>query len=206
MVEKSYVDKKGLSVKDLVTTGIFSALLCIAMFLCGIPFAINPVTAFYTSVGSAILGGPIFLLLVAKVPKRGPIIIAGILIGLVSFLTGMHWGQDLGYVISGILADLIAGSRKYKSVKLNILAYAVFCCGLTGAYLVYFIDPAGWTATMLANGTTQSYIDTMNAAAGPAVLIGMYVGTFLVAGLSGLVGKKLLKKQFERAGITEARS
>ena len=202
MAEKTYLNKKSLTVKDLVTTGIFSALLCIAMFLCGIPCAINPVTTFYTSVASAILGGPIFLLLVAKVPKRGPIIIAGILIGLVSFLTGMHWGQDLGYVISGILADLIAGSKKYKSIKLNILAYAVFCCGLTGAYIVYFIDPAGWTAAMLANGTTQSYIDTMNSVAGPAVIIGMYAGTFLVAFLSGWVGKKLLKKQFEKAGIT----
>ena len=143
MNETLYGNKKGLTVKDLVTTGIFSALLCITMLLCGIPCAINPVTTFYTSVGSAILGGPIFLLLVAKVRKRGPIIIAGILIGLVSFLTGMHWGQDLGYVISGILADLIAGGKKYKSVKLNILAYVVFCCGLTGAYIVYFIDPAG---------------------------------------------------------------
>lgn len=202
MAKKTYLNKKGLTVKDLVTTGIFSALLCIAMFLCGIPCAINPVTTFYTSVASAILGGPIFLLLVAKVPKRGPIIIAGILIGLVSFMTGMHWGQALGYVITGILADLIAGSRKYRSVKLNILAYAVFCCGLTGAYIVYFIDPVGWTATMLAGGTTQSYIDTMNSVANPAVLIGMYAGTFLVAGLSGLVGKRMLKKQFEKAGIT----
>lgn len=202
MNENFYENRKGLTVKDLVTVGIFSALLCIAMFLCGIPLAINPVTTFYTSVGSAILGGPIFLLLAAKVPKRGPIMIAGVLVGLVSFLTGMHWGQSLGYVVSGILAELIAGSRRYKSVGMNILAYAVFCCGLTGAYIVYFIDPAGWTAVMLANGTTQSYIDTMNAAASPMVLIGMYAGTFLVAGLSGLVGKKLLKKQFEKAGIT----
>lgn len=202
MTEKSYLNQKGLTVKDLVTTGIFSALLCVAMFIGGIPFAINPITTFYTSVGSAILGGPIFLLLVAKVPKRGPIIIAGILMGLVSFLTGMHWGQDLGYVITGIIAEFIAGSRKYKSVKMNILAYAVFCLGLTGAYLVYFADPTGWTASMLANGTTQSYIDTMNQAAGPVVLIVMYAGTMIVGALSGLVGKKLLKKQFEKAGIT----
>ena len=202
MNEKFYVDRKGLTVKDLVTTGIFSALLCIAMFLCGIPLAINPVTTFYTSVGSAILGGPIFLLLVAKVPKRGPIMIAGTLIGLVSFLTGMHWGQDLGYVFSGIVADLIAGSKKYKNVKINILAYAVFCCGLTGAYIVYFIDPSGWSAAMLANGTTQSYIDTMNAAAEPCVLAAMYAGTLIVGCLSGWVGKKLLKKLFEKAGIT----
>lgn len=55
---------------------------------------------------------------------------------------------------------------------------------------------------MLAGGTTQSYIDTMNQAAGPVVLIAMYVGTIIVGSLSGWVGKKLLKKQFEKAGIT----
>lgn len=65
MNRQSYTDKKGLTVKELMTTGIFSALLCIAMFLCGIPFAINPVTTFCTSVGSVILGGPISLLLEA---------------------------------------------------------------------------------------------------------------------------------------------
>lgn len=202
MNEKSYLNKNGLTVKDLVTTGIFSALLCIAMFIGGIPFAVNPVTTFYTSVGSAILGGPIFLLLAAKVPKRGPIMIAGILMGLVSFVTGMHWGQCLGYVVTGVMAEFIAGSQKYKSIKINILAYAVFCLGLTGAYLVYFADPVSWTSSMLSNGTTQDYIDTMNAAASPFVVIMMYAATIIVGVLSGWVGKKLLKKQFEKAGIT----
>ncbi|MGL6201762.1 MAG: MptD family putative ECF transporter S component [Lachnospiraceae bacterium] len=191
-----------LTIKDLVTTGIFSALLCVTLFIGGVPLAINPVTTFYTSIGAAVLGGPVLLLLIAKVPKRGPLIITGILIGLFCFLTGMHWGQDLGYVITGIIADLIAGSGKYKNTKMNILAYSVFCLGLTGAYIVYFADPTGWAATMLANGTTQSYIDTMNAAANPAVLVVMFAGTIGVAILSGWVGRKLLKKQFEKAGIT----
>ena len=55
---------------------------------------------------------------------------------------------------------------------------------------------------MLKNGTTQDYINTMNDAASAVVLIIMIVGTILVAGFSGLVGSKLLKKQFEKAGIT----
>lgn len=202
MAEKSYVNKKGLTVKDLVTTGIFSALLCIALFIGGIPLAINPVTTFYTSITSAILGGPIFLLLTAKVPKQGPIIIAGVLIGLFSFVTGMHWGMDLGYVVTGIIADCIAGSRNYRSVRMNMLSYAVFCLGMTGAYIVYFADPAGWTASMLSNGTTQSYIDTMNQTASPVNLIVMFAGTIIVGLLSAWAGKRLLKKQFERAGVT----
>lgn len=202
MTEQSYVHKKEMTVKDFVTIGIFSALLCVASFSGGIPLAINPVTTFYTSVGAAVLGGPIFLLLVAKVPKHGTITIAGVLIGLICFLTGMHWGQDIGYVITAIIADFIAGSKNYKSSKINILSYAVFCLGITGAYIIYFIDPVGWTSSMLSNGTTQSYIDIMNASTNPVILIVMFASTIIVAVLSGIVGKKLLKKQFEKAGIT----
>ena len=55
---------------------------------------------------------------------------------------------------------------------------------------------------MLNNGTTQDYINTMQESAGWWVLVIMLVGTVIVAGLSGLVGCRLLKKQFEKAGIT----
>ena len=49
---------------------------------------------------------------------------------------------------------------------------------------------------MLKNGTEQSYIDTMNASAPSWLLV------LAVAAFSGWVGGKMLKKQFEKAGIT----
>ena len=55
---------------------------------------------------------------------------------------------------------------------------------------------------MLKNGTTQDYIDTMNATAGPEILVIMVLGTFIVAAISGTVGNLLMKKQFEKAGVT----
>lgn len=197
----TYQKQKGLSVKDLVTIGIFTALLLVAILIGGVPFGINPVTTFYQPLGSALLAGPIFLLLAAKVPKRGPIAIAGILLGGIFFFMGMHWGMDLGYAVCGIIADFVAGSRNHKSVKMNILAYAILCLGATGSLTIYFIDPAGWSAVMLSKGTSSGYIDTMSAVASPIVLIVMITGTIVVALLSGLAGKKLLKKQFEKAGI-----
>ena len=38
--------KKGLTVKDLVTTGIFSAIFLVFTMIGGIPFATNPVLTF----------------------------------------------------------------------------------------------------------------------------------------------------------------
>lgn len=79
MVNQKVSNQKGLTVKDLVTTGIFAALIWVTMLTGGLPFAPNPLLTFYMPLGSALLGGPVFLLLVAKVPKFGPIPIVGIL-------------------------------------------------------------------------------------------------------------------------------
>ena len=55
---------------------------------------------------------------------------------------------------------------------------------------------------MLEGGTAASYIDTMNATAANWMLAIILLGTIVIAALSGFVGTKLLKKQFEKAGIT----
>ena len=107
-----------------------------------------------------------------------------------------HWND------SGILAEIVAHTANYKSKKMNILSYVFFCLGGTGTYIAYFINPQTWINTMLDKGTTQEYLDSMLASTDWLVLVTMLIGTVLIALLSGLVGSKLLKKQFEKAGIT----
>lgn len=51
--------KNSLTVKDLVTTGIFSALFLVFALVGGIFFAPNPVLTFYMPIGSALLCGPV---------------------------------------------------------------------------------------------------------------------------------------------------
>lgn len=55
---------------------------------------------------------------------------------------------------------------------------------------------------MLGNGTEQGYIDTMQATANTGILIAMFVAVLVTATISALVGSRLMKKQFEKAGIT----
>lgn len=126
----------------------------------------------------------------------------GSLIGIVWFVTGMHWAFALGYIIMGIVADFVAGAGQYKSKKINILSYILFSLGGTGSYLVFFADPEGWAQTMLGNGTEQGYIDTMQATANIGILIAMFAAVLVTAAISAFVGSRMLKKQFEKAGIT----
>jgi hypothetical protein len=115
--------KKGLTVKDLVTVGIFSALFLVFALVGGIFFAPNPVLTFYMPVGSALLCGPVYLLMMAKVQKRWAATILGVIMCIIWFVTGMHWAMALGYLIMGIAADLAAGAGRYQSKKINSLSY-----------------------------------------------------------------------------------
>lgn len=194
--------KKSLTIKDLVTTGIFSAIFLVVTMIGGIFFAPNPVLTFYMPMGAALLCGPVYLLMIAKVQKRWSVTILGIIMGIIWFVTGMHWAFSLGYIGMGIIADLVAGAGHYRNKAVNLLSYMLMSLGSVYTYVVFFIDPQGWASTMLENGTEQSYIDTMSASAPSWLLAVIMIGTLAIAAFSGWIGGKLLKKQFEKAGIT----
>lgn len=199
-MNKQTAIKKGLSVKDLVTVGIFSALFLVFALVGGIFFAPNPVLTFYMPVGSALLCGPIYLLMLAKVKKRWAVSILGAILCIVWFVTGMHWAMALGYLVMGVAADFVAGAGEYKSKMMNSVSYIVISLGGTASYLVFFANPDGWAKTMLGNGTEQSYIDTMRETGSVWIML---VGTVLAAAVSAFVGCKMLRKQFEKSGITK---
>ena len=199
-MNKQTAIKKGLGVKDLVTVGIFSALFLVFALVGGIFFAPNPVLTFYMPVGSALLCGPVYLLMLAKVKKRWAVSILGAILCIVWFVTGMHWAMALGYLVMGVAADFVAGAGEYKSKMMNSVSYIVISLGGTASYLVFFAHPDGWAKTMLGNGTEQSYIDTMRETGSVCIML---VGTVLAAAVSAFVGCKMLRKQFEKSGITK---
>ena len=80
--------KKSLTIKDLVTTGIFSAIFLVFTMIGGIFFAPNPVLTFYMPMGAALLCGPVYLLMIAKVQKRWSVTILGIVMGIIWFVRG----------------------------------------------------------------------------------------------------------------------
>lgn len=100
-------------------------------------------------------------------------------------------------------ADFVAGAGEYKSKMMNSVSYIVISLGGTASYLVFFANPDGWAKTMLGNGTEQSYIDTMRETGSVWIMLVMLVGTVLAAAVIAFVGCKMLRKQFEKSGITK---
>lgn len=191
-----------LTSRDLITCGVFIALYFVFMMVGSILFAPNPVLTFLMPAGAALLTGPVYLLLIAKVPKHGPIIILGVVEGLIMFVTGMYWLWAVALVVLGVVGDLIAGAGGFRSMKLNIASFMAFSLNPMGSYLMLWIDPSGYSAYLTNKGTEQAYMDTMMSTGADWVLPAMTVLTLACALASALVGRALLKKQFEKAGIT----
>lgn len=194
-------DSKKLTMRDLVTCGVFIALYFVFMMVGSALFAPNPVLTFLMPAGAAILTGPVYLLLIAKVPKHGPLIILGAVEGLIMFVTGMYWLWAVALVVLGVVGDLIAGAGGFRSMKLNIASFLVFSLNPMGSYLMLWLDPAGYASYLVGKGTDQAYMDTMISTGAGWVLPAMIVLTLACALVSALVGRHLLKKQFEKAGI-----
>lgn len=111
------INKKGLNVKDLVTVGIFSALFLVFALVGGIFFAPNPVLTFYMPMGSALLCGPVYLLMLAKVQKRWAVTILGAILCIIWFITGMHWAMALGYLFHDTVANNIRFGQPGASME-----------------------------------------------------------------------------------------
>ena len=195
-------DKKGLTARDLVTCGVFIALYFVFMMVGSMLFAPNPVLTFLMPAGAALLTGPVYLLLVAKVPKHGPIVILGVVEGLIMFVTGMYWLWSVALVVLGVAADLVAGAGAFRNKGLNLASFLVFSLNPMGSYLMLWIDPSGYASYLTGKVTEQSYMYTMLATGADWVLPAMVALTLACALASGLVGRRLLKKQFEKAGVT----
>lgn len=193
--------KKSLTVKDLVTSGIFSALFFIFTMIGGMIFAPNPVLTFGMPCAVALLTGPIYLLLIAKVKKHGPPIILGIIMGFAMFITGMYWMWSVFYVILGIIADLIASVGEFKNSRLNTLSFIVFSLNPLGSYMMLWINRESYFAYMVGKGTELSYVNTMAATAQNWLLPAIIVSIIICGLISCFIGKKFLKKQFEKAGM-----
>lgn len=192
---------RGLTVRDLVTTGVFTALFFVLTMIGGMFTATNPVLTFLMPPVVALLTGPVYLLLIAKVPKHGPVVILGVVMGLLIFVTGMYWLYAVACVVMAVFADLIAGAGRFTNRTLNVVSFLVFSLNPLGSYLMLWISPSTYANYLVGKGTEQAYMDTMLATGAAWVLPAMIAGIVVCGLASALLGQRLLRKQFEKAGI-----
>lgn len=194
------MDNQKLNTKDLINIGIFSVLYFIMFFISGM-LGYIPVFVVVLPLVLGVLGGIPFTLFLTKTGKFGAVTIMGILVSVLCFLVGQSWISIIFGVVFGFLADLIFKAGKYKSWKFTVIGYCVFTEWVIGSMLPMWIMRDVYFEAYRTQGGTEEYIGSvMNLTSGfmlPAVVVIGFIG-----GILGVyLGRAVLKKHFQKAGI-----
>ncbi|MDR0642658.1 MAG: MptD family putative ECF transporter S component [Treponema sp.] len=194
--------KKGLRAKDLITTGIFTALFFIVVFVFAMVFSGLPVLTMFITAADALVAGIIFLYLAVKVGKFGAVTIMSFLIGVIMFLAGHFWPCVIFGTVFGLAADFLCGRGAYKSFWWNAAGYVVFILGLTlDGYTPMLIFSDAFVATRTQMGMSPEYIQqVLDFTHGP-LMIASFGAAAAAAIIGAFIGKMLLRKHFEKAGM-----
>lgn len=184
--------------KDLIHIGVFSAIYFVILFAVAM-LGMIPVFLPLLSVIVPILGGIPFMLFLTRVKKFGMIWIMSIIMGILMLLTGMSWPPLAVSVFSGLLAELVYKSGKYKSAAKAVVTNGVFSLWVAANYLPLFFAADKYWASRQNYG--QDYIDTVTKLMPAWMCPVLFLAAFVCGVIGGLLGKKLLQKHFGKAGI-----
>lgn len=116
-------DSKKLETRDFISVGIFSLIYAVVAFVIGGVAQMTPVTFSFMPMIVALFTGTVFMLYVAKIPKKGALSILGVIAAILLFITGMFWMMSVFFLVFGVIADFICASADFRSFKKNLLAY-----------------------------------------------------------------------------------
>ncbi|PST48656.1 ABC transporter permease [Bifidobacterium callitrichos] len=197
------VPSKRLATADLITIGVFAALyfvmVCVSTLISTV-FTGGFGSIFLPAI-AALISGPVFMLLNARLGKFGGITVMGLVIGLFLFVSGHFALSFVASVVFPVAADLIARAGAYRNKALLLVSYVVFSYGLTGPILPLWFMKDAYVASLEARGKDAAYIDGVFANINTGTFALSMVAILVCAALGGWFGQRLMRKHFAKAGI-----
>ena len=178
-----------LQAKDLINVGIFTAIYFV-IFFAGMMLGYIPIFIPLLGLVCPILCGIPFMLYLTKVKKFGMVSLTGIILGLLNLIMGSGVLVLVAGIIFGIASDLILRAGKYQSWKCTLLANVSRM----------FLTRTEFFASLVSS-YGQEYVDTLMSYTPNWMFPVLFVVTFIGGILGALLGKAVLKKHFEKAGI-----
>jgi energy-coupling factor transport system substrate-specific component len=195
------MNSKKLTAKDFITVGIFTALIFVVEFACGMLGFIHPYIVASYVVMIPIVGSIPMMLFYTKVEKFGMITIMSVLIAIIMFITGMGYLGAPLIILAGLIADFIAKTGNYKSFKKTVLSYGVFCLWICANYFPVIITADSYRQDLLEGGYSAEYCDNLFSVINSKTIIILLILCFVFGCIGAFIGKAVVKKHFEKAGI-----
>ena len=110
------------------------------------------------------------------------------------------WIPIVVYTLCGLMADVVLKIGDYSSIKNSIISYGFFSLGIFGNMLPFYILRDYFVESIRASMGTD-YVNVILPFLTNEMLIILIIATFVVALIGAYIGKIVLKKHFEKAGI-----
>ena len=189
-----------LGVKDFINVGLFSVIYFVMFTISGM-LGYIPICVVILPLIAGVLGGIPFVLFTVKEQKFGAVTLMGLITGFLTFLVGQTWMSILFGLVFGFLGDLIMKSGSYKSWKKNVLGYSVFTLWTVGTMLPMWIMRESYFAAYQKRGATDTYINAVKDLTSNYMILVVILAALVGGVLGASLGKAVLKKHFEKAGI-----
>ncbi len=190
---------KGLTGKDLITVGIYTAIYIAVVFVIGATNAI-PVMYPISMVIIPLIAGIPMMLYFTKIEKFGMLTITGAILAIFFYLSGYTWVCVAFLFPSALIADIILKVGGYKKFGVIVISYMIYALGMLGGPApLWFAGESYWDGIRESMGA--QYAEQL-AYYMPSWMLWLgIVLVFIGASLGALLGKKMLKKHFMKAGI-----
>lgn len=191
--------KTRLEVRDLVTIGVFGVIYFVCMFAVGM-MGVVPILYLLYPMVFGVVGGPIALLFMAKVQKPWALVIFGMITPIIMFLFGHTLLVPGVALVTMLVAEGIRRIGKYRSLRYNMLAYVVMATILCSSLLQMLVMKELYLQLTEAE-MGREYTEALEKLISVRNMGLVYLGAVLGGIVGAFLGRKLLKKHFEKAGI-----
>ena len=191
--------KTRLEVRDLVTIGVFGVIYFVCMFAVGM-MGVVPILYLLYPMVFGVVGGPIVLLFMAKVQKPWALVIFGMITPIIMFLFGHTLLVPGVALVTMLVAEGMRRIGKYRSLRYNMLAYVVMATILCSSLLQMLVMKELYLQLTEAE-MGREYTEALEKLISVRNMGLVYLGAVLGGIVGAFLGRKLLKKHFEKAGI-----
>lgn len=199
METKGTVQKNSekMNVRDYITTAICFVLLYIIFAVIGTPIGMTVIGNLFIFAVCALFWGTIYMLLYSKVNKKGVVLLFSLVLAVMMLMN--FWVISLVIALGGIVAEIVW--RKLDRRKFSTMLIC-FTIQIVAWYLAQAVPLILLKDMYLAAipAYAELYSGVYELLVGPMFFVGLAA---TVAGCiaGGFIGRFLLKKHFQKAGI-----
>ncbi len=200
------VNKKKLSIKDVVTVAIMLALFLAFSLATGAATVTMPIVYLYVAAGIEMFIGAIFYLVAAnRINKHGLLFIWNLVYGLITAAAGYLFMLPY-FVALGLVCELVMlGKDAYRKPIRNMFGWSTYGAGMFfGIAIPIWVAWESFKQQALEGGFSPDTLEMQYNVVTTPLLFSIGVAITVALSIMGvLFAQQILKKHFKKAGILD---